>query len=696
MFKDVNVLKSKRLEQKDENIAASVKAAEIIPLSFALSVSLGALIYFRLSFEPAWLLISVSVFLGVGLAASLTQIAWSWAMRWLIYSLLGLSLGLLAGKLRTETVAAPMIEVVTGPIMLEGWVIGVDAGPKGQRLRIKPHAIAGHLPEDLPELVRVTHVLDVKIRAGYFVRCWSVLRPPPGPSLPGDYDFRRQAWFQTMGAVGYVQGRCRGGVLGNPAALKDKISVHLARLRRNLAEYTYRASGTRAGGFAAALVSGDRSFMPIEDQESLRAAGLAHLLAISGLHLGIVGGLVYFMARFCLVLIEPLSLRIPVQKPAALAALIAITLYLFLSGASVSTQRAFIMSSVFLMALLLDRSAISFRSFSIAMCCVVFIHPESVFSPGFQMSFAATGALIAAYEAWRSHQPLDFKGTQYSPRFFIKSLIVTSVIASLATAPFAIYHFQRLAPFSILANLMAMPIVSLLSVPSIGLTLCLAPFGLADWGLALFGLSLEMILGIAVMAENLSREWAGLTKPLPSLALLCFLAGLISFILLQNRLRLMLISGALLCGFGAWATSSPALVYWSPSGLVHIKSSGEGYRHVPFGEAEGLGSLRFQGVTPERACLENICTYALQNGAALKIINRLGNDMTDMAELCSPDAQTLWLVRTPTRSEAASACPTILYWSDIQTKGGVEVKQARQGFTIRHAPICSERPWRAC
>ena len=334
--------------------------------------------------------------------------------------------------------------------------------------------------------MRLTHRLSLNVASGRFVRCWAILRPPPGPSIPGDYDFHRQAWFQGLGAVGYVQGRCRGGVLGMPETRLTRMQLKTGAARRRLAHYAKAAGGERA----AALVSGDRSFMAAEDQEALRASGLAHLLAISGLHLGIVGGLVYFLFRRGLALIAPLSLRVPVQKPAAVAALLAITIYLVVSGASVSTQRAFIMSTVFFSAILVDRPALSLRSFSLAMIAVVLIAPESVFAPGFQMSFAATGVLIAIYEAWSRRRTVAINGFIGQGLFAAKSLFVTSVAASLATAPFAVFHFERLAPLGLLANLAAMPVVSLLCVPAAGLAILLAPFGLSHIGLSLFGLSL--------------------------------------------------------------------------------------------------------------------------------------------------------------------------------------------------------------
>jgi competence protein ComEC len=146
--------------------------------------------------------------------------------------------------------------------------------------------------------------------------------------MPAEYDFRRQAWFAQLGAVGYVQGRCRGGALGAPSGIGGQAALWLGAVRRNLALEVNEAAGERAGGFAAALVSGDRSFMSTEDSDALHDAGLYHIVSISGLHLTIVGGLVFLLVKRSLALIEPIALRVPVQKPAAIVALVACLPYL--------------------------------------------------------------------------------------------------------------------------------------------------------------------------------------------------------------------------------------------------------------------------------------------------------------------------------------------------------------------------------
>ena len=230
----------------------SVAAIDARPLLIAFSMVAGAVVYFLLDAEPAlWMtgvvfclvlltLLTVRRWMTSGLAVSAA---------WLV---LGFTLGVGAGTVRTAMVTAPVIGSETRPVMLEGWLNEVEPGVNGPRLRIEVHAIAGLAPEETPQFVRVTHRLSMEVSPGRFVRCWSVLRPPPAPAMPGEYDFQRQAWFEKLGGVGYVQGRCRGGALGPPDGWLKRAGLKVAAFRRQLAEHVAIAAGERAGGFAAA------------------------------------------------------------------------------------------------------------------------------------------------------------------------------------------------------------------------------------------------------------------------------------------------------------------------------------------------------------------------------------------------------------------------------------------------------------
>lgn len=668
--------------------AGSVVGVDSRPLLLAFAMCAGAAMYLSAPFEPR--VFEVGVLLAAGIAVLLL-------VRWLhradiVYaltaSLFGLILGYSLGAVRTWTVERPVITEETRPVMLEGWVANIEPGQKGARLKIKVHSIAGLGADQLPELVRVTHRARMEVSSGRFVRCWVVLRPPPSPTLPGDYDFRRQAYFQQLGAVGYVQGRCRGGVLGEPAALSDKVALRIAAQRRLLASYVNEAAGERAGGLAAALITGDRSYLRLEDQTALRDTGLAHLLAISGLHLSIVGGLTFFLVRRTLVLIEPLALRVPVQKIAAVVALLTCAAYLIISGASVSTQRAFIMAAIVFLAVLFDRAAISLRTFAIALMVVVVLQPESVVTPGFQMSFAATGGLIAAYEVWRNHR--SSRERVLGPIGFAwASIIMTSVVSDAATAPFSFFHFDRLSPVGLFANFAIMPVVTFVTAPTAALTAVLALFGHAELGLKLLGQSLELVLAMTHYFYDLSPGVIRMPVPMPPMALVflsCALAAMMAF---AGWARL--IGGALLLLPAIWLwTEAPRVVmHWSVSGDVYIANPDGMVERLTLTNGDGLAPLRFSEVPDAGACGKEACNYASFGGLSIRT-----RGMSDPSKEETEEATSRLTVEIATADQAEKDLS--FSWADARDAGGITV-YARDGYlNVVRIQNCTERQWRRC
>jgi competence protein ComEC len=211
-------------------------------------------------------------------------------------------------------------------------------------------------------------------------------------------------------------------------------------------------------------------------------SGIGHVLSISGYHMAVVAGIVFFILRALLALIPGLTDRMPVKKWAALGALIVTALYLVLSGAEVATQRSFIMIAIVLIGVMLDRPVLTLRTVTIAALVVLFLAPEAVVHPSFQMSFAATLALIAAYAYGQpltragADSPLATRAALWGVNEIV-SLLLASLIAGLATTPYAAYHFHRLAPFGVIANLLAMPVVSAWVMPMGIVGVVAIPFG---------------------------------------------------------------------------------------------------------------------------------------------------------------------------------------------------------------------------
>ena len=479
---------------------------------------------------PWWALLALGL-LGLGLSVSLRgpRKPGVWIgppLGWM----LGLGVWAMAGALAVEArvarLDAPMLAREIGPVNVEGWVLAVEAGESRPRMRLRVHAVEGMAKP--PEVVRISPPAGSAIGPGRGVRCRAMLSPPGGPILPGAYDPSRAMVFQEIGAAGFSFGACRPVALPAPGVWV-RAELFVAALRRDLAERLVELAPGPGGATAAAVLVGDRSFLSPEAGDAFQNSGLAHLLSVSGLHMGLAAGLAFAAAHAALAFVPGLALHWPVRKLAALAGLFAGAAYLVLTGASVPAQRAFVMTAAALVAVLLDRPAFTMRALAAAAVIITLLAPESVLDAGFQMSFAATAALVAWFEARKPPPPLP------SPGFIVTGLdglwrslraaLMVSLIAGVAVDPIAAFHFQRFTLYGLPANLAASPIVSLLVAPAALLGAFTAllgwdgPLRLAAWGL-------QLIAGVGE-AFGSRPEAVRWIPAAPPLALALMLGGMV-------------------------------------------------------------------------------------------------------------------------------------------------------------------------
>ena len=431
--------------------------------------------------------------------------------------------GFSIAQIRTAQVAAPVLEKRIGPVMVDGRI--VDLHRRGARYRLVLDRLRiGRLAEErTPERIRLTvRAVPDGLRPGDTVRVRAIIAPPPAPAAPGAYDFARSAYFKRLGGVGFSVGRTRVTEAADRGPASPGIVV--ARLRQRMTERILAALDPPAGAIAAALMTGERGSIPDDILVAMRESGLAHLLAISGLHIGLVAGLLFFFLRLLLAVIEPVALRYPIKKWAALGAMAGAFLYLLISGATVPTQRAYLMVSVVLIAVMIDRTALSMRLVAWAAALVMVVAPENVLSVSFQLSFAAVIALIASYETvsrplgrWRSQG-----GRGRLVAVYGAGILLTAVVAGLATAPFAIYHFNRLALYGVAANAVAVPLTGFWIMPWAMAAFVLMPFGLEGVALAPMGWGIDLLIAIARTVSG----WRGSSVLVPAMptAALCVVA----------------------------------------------------------------------------------------------------------------------------------------------------------------------------
>lgn len=333
------------------------------------------------------------------------------------------------------------------------------------------------------------------------------------------------------------------------------------------------------GALASALITGERGRIAEPTLEALRHSGLAHLLAISGLHMALMAGTLYALVRAGLAAIPALALRAPIKKIAAVLALAGAAFYLVLSGAGIATQRAFLMMGIMFLAVLLDRPAITLRNVALAALIVLALFPESLFDVSFQMSFAAAATLVAVYERWSARpglhtgQAATSRMARKITRYFL-GIALTTLVAGVAVAPFAAYHFHKLAQYSLIANLAAMPIFGLGVMPMALGTLLAMPFGLEQWPLSAMASAIEGV--IAVAREVSGWEGAVIRVPaMPPLSLLAIVAGGLWLILWRERWRY---AGVLCAGLGLALTGGtvrPDMLIGRDGEIVAVRAADE-------------------------------------------------------------------------------------------------------------------------
>jgi competence protein ComEC len=535
-------------------LARDVAAGRLMPW-LPIAFGFGVVLYFTAEREP-------SLWAASALAIALVLAAFLARRRPVVFPLLlgvtAVAAGFAAVTAKSARIAHPILQHTAWNIGIAGFVEMREERARSDRIVVRVHTIEGKLNE-VPERVRVSVKRRMAPPVGTFVELKARLNPPLRPLRPGGYDFSRDLYFQRIGATGFVLGAIKVTAPPVPPGLRLRYATFIEGLRDAIDGRIRAAVPGDAGSIASALITGKRDAISEPVNDAMYTSSLAHVLSISGYHMALVAGVVFFVVRALLALSGTLALRHAIKKWAALVALIAAFCYLLLSGAEVATQRSFIMTGILLVAVMVDRSALTLRNLALAALGVMLLAPEAVVHPSFQMSFAATLALIAAYERglpWTTAGADTSVGARvalWGGREIV-ALILASLVAGLATTPYAAYHFHRIAPYGVLANLLAMPIVSAWVMPSGLLALLAMPFGFDAPLWRVMGLGIDWMIAVALFVANLPGAVGRMPAFGPGPLLLCTF-GLVLLGLLRSPLRWS--GAAVMAAATLWALHAP-------------------------------------------------------------------------------------------------------------------------------------------
>ncbi|MCJ2140806.1 ComEC/Rec2 family competence protein [Methylobacterium sp. E-066] len=670
-----------------EGLAREVEQRRLFPW-LAVAFGAGILVFFAGADGTPWLAAPLA-----GAALALAPVPFLGARPAALAVVLALAAGFLgfaAATWRVTQVAAPILARTTiGP--LTGMIEALDEREVGARLVIRVENFAGLDPTVRPLRVRVSFRKAPPLRPGDFIAATARLLPPPEAARPGGYDFARDAYFQGIGAVGSLLGAITVREPPTPPPLRLRLAALLDEARNALTRRIAQAEGSQAGAVAAALVTGKRGLIGPAANDALRAAGIYHVVSISGLHMVLAAGVVFWLVRALLALVPFCALWWPIKKIAAGFAMLGVTAYCAFSGWDIAAERSLIMTLIMLGAILVDRPALSMRNLALAALIALAREPEGLLGPSFQMSFGAVAGLIACARlidgrlfrrpgAGRIERLI---GTGLSA---VIGTLATTLVAQIATAPFATYHFQTVQPFGLIGNALTLPLVSLVVMPAAVIGILAYPFALDRPVWWLMGQAVGGMLAISEWIAGFDRA----TLVLPAFgtgALGLLAAGLLLATLPVSRLRWLALSPALL-GLGLAAMPERFDLYVDrqgggaairgPDGLLSTLGSPSAFVLEQWLKADGDGrsarAVIGDGSKGGR-CDRLGCTARLPDGRAVALVR----DRRAFAEDCARAALLI------TRLAAPPSCtgPLVIDRRVLAARGAVAVRAERDGFTLR-------------
>ena len=603
----------------------------------ALAFGFGCLLYFQWPDEPRQL---TSILLVVTFSVAYWLVN-DGAWRPVLLLALMASLGFVWSQIRTTDLDHVLLKRVMAETQLTGHVRTAEKRLRGSQFMVEVIDVKGLAQKHTPKHIRLYgKQADVAhLKPACHVVLQARLIPLSKALIPNGYDARFAAHFRQEGARGFIRQIEQVTCPDQPS-----FAARLQHWRLRLAAHIEDKTSPEARGIAIALVTGLRGQIPPAHRESLRASGLAHMLAISGMHMVLMTGSVFGFFRLLAACFPRLNQFYDVRMACALMAVLAGFGYLLISGNNIATQRAFIMMSLVFLALMLGRHALTLRNVAIATFIVLALAPESVVLVSFQMSFAAVLALVAFYERfgrnyWAAPVTVRLSRFAYWRRrtwlYFI-TLLLTSIIAGAATGYIGAYHFNMLPIHALQANLLAMPIFALVIMPMALLALVLSLFHLEDLAFALMSWGIEMVVAVSDYLSNQGEAVIYIAQSPPS-ALALFTIGLLSLCLLTQKWRLLGLVPLLISFWLLGRADLPDIVVYGYGQHVAARQTNGEYRVLSRSPNQYVVEnwLKYFGMRPEpdnytEKCVTGLCVMESAVGTIILIA-----DKTRLTEACS-------------------------------------------------------------
>jgi competence protein ComEC len=514
-------------------------------------------------------------------------------------------------------------------------------------------------------LIRIsTDRVSSQVTIGDHIAFKARLYPSPSPILPQNPNYALQAQIHNVTASGFVIGD-----LTRIGDQRDRLADRLGRFRHDFAQQLDHEMALPTGGIAAALMVGDRRFISEPTYEKFRKSGLAHLLAISGLHMGLLCFGVIAALRAMASLAPSFSMRVPIHKYAAFAGVLTGLGYVFISGASISAVRAFIMAVFVISAILLDRLALTLRNVALTAIFVLIVNPAALYTAGFQLSFAATTALVAWYEisATRHHRHRH-QGPRNRLVTYIGGVIVASLIAATATAPFTAQHFGAVTPWGVMANIVGIPLTGLWIMPSGILTAIGYVTGLEAYVIGVMQQGIEVLIGLAGFISSLPLAGWRISPP-GNVVLAVLSSGCL--VLIGCHRRVYPLGVLLICFAGLmwWQTAIPHgvlfakgqtrfLILAGQDGIAYSHST-QNHRRLSSFFTDIAERQLARPVHPAPPC-KPFCTHYAPDGRKVTIVDRTFN-LTKACNSAPDIILSLVPVKYPCRNKGKIYDLTLLY-----------------------------------